>query len=183
MSSVACSADDGCPPGEGLVYRDVSAPPVRGGVDGEETCSSSISESAGLEGECGPSPCPDGRVGVQVIVVRPDFTVESVIECVPPPSCRADQIPDYQIPDASAPGVWVCRDRCPELEIQFGSIYMCERVCAPRPTVSCPAGQVPTFVYETRRWECVTECDGGLYDPHYLDPLGTGPAVLVCVPC
>lgn len=112
---------------------------------------------------CDRGRCPEG----QVAVVRPGLP--SI--CVPPPSaCPPGTHPNY------VGSSWRCDGPC-DLVIHYGSIYGGQNVCAPTPRISCPGGQVPTFVYETQRWECRTTCDNGLYDQIRLD------GQLVCVPC
>ena len=112
---------------------------------------------------CEAGGCAEG----QVAVIRSGYAPICV---PPPPPCPSGTQPNY------VGSAWRCDGPC-DLVIHYGSIYGGRNVCAPTPTISCPSGQVPTFVYETQRWECRTTCDNGLYDQIRLDGL------LVCVPC
>lgn len=149
-----------CPAGQTPTYSKRMFPSYFGG--------SSIETGDGrpvMPMTCEPGRCPAGLVAVQT---APGGT----FACVPPPpACPAGKSPNY----VSA-GRWECTDPC-DLVIHYGSIYGGLTVCAGTPTISCPSGEVPTFVYETETWECRRTCDNGLYDQHYLGPM------LVCVPC
>ena len=113
-----------------------------------------------------PMSCERGRCDPGLVAVQYD----DVFTCVPPPPpCPDGQHPRYE-------SGWGCEPGC-ELIIHYGAIYGGRNVCADRPDVTCPSGQVPTFVYETQRWSCRPTCDDGLYDRPILD------GSLVCVPC
>ena len=43
--------------------------------------------------------------------------------------------------------------------------------------MACPPGEVPTYRFDSRRWECVPTCDNTDYDTAYYQ------GELVCVPC
>jgi hypothetical protein len=91
-------------------------------------------------------------------------------ECAPwPPTCPAGQHAIW------AESTWICVP-C-EVVVQFGALFASERTCAPRPDLSCPAGEVPTYEAETREWRCRPECQDTTYDRAWLD------GELVCVPC
>ena len=88
----------------------------------------------------------------------------------PPPSC-----PQGQSPQFTSKKTWECTD-C-GLVVTYGGIYGNYRRCVNKPHLNCPAGNVPTWVFEDEQWECKTKCDNGQYDQHTVE--GT----LVCVPC
>jgi hypothetical protein len=153
------SCDTGpCPRGQTPTYRERNLPSSWG--------ASYIAMGDGnavMPMMCEPGRCAEG----QVAIIR----VGHMPFCVPPPpECPAGTDPNY------VGSSWRCDPPC-ELLIHYGSIYGGQLVCAGRPRISCPSGQVPTFVYETRTWQCRTTCDNGLYDQIRLD------GALVCVPC
>ena len=92
--------------------------------------------------------------------------------CVPEPTmaCPQGQQLDYVAPDG-----WRCVP-C-HYVVQFGVLFAFERVCANEGRLKCWEGTVPTFVEDTRRWECRPTCNNGLYDQIVLD------GRLLCVPC
>jgi len=148
-----------CPPGQTPTYRerdlgsDHGASNIRAG-DGDPK----------MPVTCEEGTCPDGQVAV-VLVGRAPICVP------PPPECPPGTHPNYV-----ASGRWRCDPPC-DLIIHYGSIYGGRNVCAGRPMMSCPTGQVPTFVEETEVWECRPTCSDALYDRIMLD------GSIVCVPC
>ena len=102
----------------------------------------------------------------QVIVEEP----MGVLQCAPwPPACPDGQQAIW------AESTWICVP-CDVL-VQFGALFASERTCAPRPDLSCPPGEVPTYGAESRAWRCLPECRDTTYDRTWLD------GALVCVPC
>jgi hypothetical protein len=164
-SSGAC-ASNVCPSGETPTYV-----PADGGFG------SGVSDSSTplWQVVCSPSaaPCPAGQVRVEPSGVLGGLGFGlpgGNWMCVPPPpTCAAGQILDFQS------GAWSC-ETC-EVLVQFGSMYGNNRVCTTHPMLNCGRGQVPTFVYESRTWQCRPTCNNGTYDRHYLD------GQLVCIPC
>lgn len=148
-----------CPPGQTPIYTEQDL--------GSSPGSSSIRTGNGRpiwEEECGGSPCDDGQV-----LVRPNGSAE---HCVPPPSdCPPGQYPSYV-----GGGTWQCQGPCDWI-IHYGHIYDFQNHCADRPMLSCPDGQVPTFVLETRNWQCRDVCNNFWYDRIYVD------GMLYCIPC
>jgi hypothetical protein len=61
--------------------------------------------------------------------------------------------------------------------ITYGAQYGNYSRCASAPTISCPSGQVPTWVFQDEQWECQGTCDNGQYDQHTVN------GSTVCVPC
>lgn len=95
---------------------------------------------------------------------------KGILECVAPAlDCVNGQQPDY------VAGHWRCTN-C-DMIIQFGSLYDGLRVCAPKPMLSCPSSESPTFDAAEHDWKCVPTCNNGLYDQR------TAGGLLVCVPC
>jgi hypothetical protein len=88
----------------------------------------------------------------------------------PPPSC-----PEGQSPQFTGKQTWECTDCA--LVVTYGGIYGNYRRCVDMPHLTCPDGEVPTWVYEDEQWECKTKCDNGQYDQHTIQ------GVMVCVPC
>ena len=158
FSDPACS-DSVCPDGLTPVYSERDL--------GTDWGASSISSGDG--NAVMPLSCEDRVCAAGLVAVR---SVSGTIVCVPPPS----ECPDGLSPTYVSAGTWRCDPPC-DLIIHYGSIYGGERRCAGIPTVSCPSGQVPTFVYEMETWECRPTCDNGLYDRIYVE------GGLVCVPC
>ena len=158
-----CAADPSCrmsdcPPGQVTTYRQRTLPATGGG--------SSISTGDGQPPTtvgCEDGSCPTG----QVRVVSGATSV-----CVPPPpECPAGLYANY-----AGYARWTCEPPC-ELIVHYGGIYGGMNVCTGRPDLRCPAGQSPTFVYETQEWSCRATCNNTLYDRIVLDGL------VVCVPC
>jgi hypothetical protein len=87
-----------------------------------------------------------------------------------PPIC-----PEGQSPQFTSKRTWECTD-C-SLVVTYGGAYGNYRRCVNMPHLVCPAGEVPTWVFEKEQWECDVKCDNGLYDQHTVEGL------LVCVPC
>ncbi len=114
--------------------------------------------------------CDRGRCMSGQAAVQNDPRVASAISCVPlPPPCTAGQQFEFQM------GMLRCVPCA--VVVQYGGIYGFQRVCTDRPTITCGPGQVPTFIFETRRWECRPTCDNGLYDQAHIA------GRLVCIPC
>jgi hypothetical protein len=88
----------------------------------------------------------------------------------PPPPC-----PEGQSPQFTGKQTWECTD-C-SLVVTYGGLYGNYRRCVNMPHLTCPDGQVPTWVYEDEQWECQTTCNNGTYDQHTIE------GVMVCVPC
>jgi hypothetical protein len=104
--------------------------------------------------------------------------------CVPPPPpdlrCDTKQALDYFGPaglgeSGAQLGGWGCR-AC-DLIVQFGGAFGSVRQCATVPTMTCPSGQTATFVAGNDDWECLPTCDGGQYDPRFIE------SIPVCIPC
>ncbi len=158
MADVSCRTGP-CPRGQTPTYTERNL--------GSRYGASSISAGDGrpiMPMMCDRGRCPEGQVAV-ILAGRDAICVP------PPPECPAGTNPNYV-----ASGTWRCDGPC-DLVIHYGSIYGGQTVCAPRPRLSCPSGQVPTFVYETQTWQCRPTCDNGLYDQIRLD------GAIVCVPC
>lgn len=122
------------------------------------------------------TPCPMGQVRVYTSPLSsgreglPGAMTPGDGSCVPPPPmCPPGQQFDL------VGGSWRCVPCA--VQVQYGGIYGFQRVCADRPMDMCPPGESPTFVYETRSWQCRATCDNGQYDQVYLR------GMLVCVPC
>jgi hypothetical protein len=95
--------------------------------------------------------------------------------CMPqPPQCQDGEAIWYA-GDASTPAGWKCIPCA--IVVEFGGAFGGRRNCTTQPTITCPAGEVPTFDAESLTWICAPLCNGGAYDPHVLD------ANMVCVPC
>jgi len=123
-------------------------------------------------------------------------TPKSELLCVaPPPECPDGTYPAYRDPmmwdefsgfddrgfgaeggASEMPSGWRCDPPC-DLIVQYGALYGSLVVCTDLPTLSCPGGQVPTFVFESESWQCAPLCDNGLYDQIWLDD------AVLCVPC
>lgn len=148
-----------CPPGQTPIYTEQNHGTSSGG--------SSITRGNGRpiwEVECGGSPCDEGQV-----LVRPNDMSQ---HCVPPPGdCPPGQHPSY-----AGGGSWICQGPCDWI-VQYGHIYDFERHCADRPMLTCPGGQVPTFVLETQTWQCRDVCNNFWYDRIYVE------GMLYCIPC
>lgn len=109
------------------------------------------------------APCPDGE-----ILYEPIF---GELTCVPlPPECPLTMQPVWSEADG-----WSCVP-C-DVVVQFGYLFDFERVCAVRPSLVCPSGQVPTFSETERHWICAPLCDNTDYDVVWAD------GAPVCVPC
>lgn len=119
-------------------------------------------EAGAIAHSCEPNPCMGGDVLVEV--------AREQLECTPAPM----DCPDGQ--DLDWDGVALKCVEC-DVVVQYGGIFDSERVCAPRPNVSCGGGSTPTFDHQQRQWQCAPTCNNGLYDQRYLD------GQLVCVPC
>ncbi len=122
------------------------------------------SERSMLLSSIEPAMCAIDEVAVELA----DGTIRCVAE--PTISCPSGQQLDYEHPAGwrCVPCVYV---------IQFGGIFQYERVCAPEGRLKCWDGTTPTFVEESRRWECRPTCNNGLYDLLVID------GRIVCVPC
>jgi hypothetical protein len=113
---------------------------------------------------CEPGNCPDGQVNTEVAA--------GMFRCMPPPPrCTGMQSPAYDQRSG-----WYCADPC-EVVITYGHLYGNQVVCAPRPRIMCGPGTVPTWVYETNRWECRPTCNNGQYDLYLF--MGAQ----ICIPC
>jgi hypothetical protein len=126
---------------------------------------SNITDAGGAKAirrSCEPRRCAGNAVLVEV--GRGD------LECAPPPPVCADPEGLDYVQDG-----WQCVP-C-ELIVQFGGLFDGLRACAPRPNLTCAAGQAPTFDATTHTWDCAKTCNNGLYDQHRLY------GQLVCVPC
>ena len=100
------------------------------------------------------------------------FAAGGQLTCIDqPPECAEGTFPTYH-----EDGTWTCDPPC-DLVIHYGAIYGNETVCAENPDLECPAGTVPTWVFETDTWECRPTCDNGLYDQIWVE------GALFCVPC
>lgn len=119
-------------------------------------------ENGAISHSCEANPCMGTDVLVEV--------ARGQLECAPPPpECSGSMDLDWN-------GMaWRCVE-C-EVVVQYGGLFDSERVCAPKPNVSCGGGSTPTFDEPTRQWKCAPTCNNGLYDRQYLD------GQLVCVPC
>jgi hypothetical protein len=93
-----------------------------------------------------------------------------IICTAPPPACAKGLSPQF-----TGKQTWECTD-C-SLVVTYGGQYGNVRRCASAPTIVCPDGQVPTWVYEDEQWECKPTCDNGQYDQHTIG------GQMVCVPC
>ncbi len=155
----ACSTAGTCPAGQVPTYRERALGASYGG--------SFIARGDGqpmMPRACEPGSCAAG----QVQVIRQGL----MPICVPPPP----ECPEGTSPNYRASGMWRCDPPC-DLIIHYGSIFGGRNVCAGIPDITCPSGQVPTFVEETETWQCRATCNNGLYDRINLD------GMLVCVPC
>lgn len=147
-----------CPMGQTPTYVERSLSPQPG--------PSSIVAGDGLPNftmSCAAGRCPQGQVSV-VRAGQPAVCVP------PPPMCAAGQSPAYRSAG------WVCEGPC-ELVIRYGYMFGFRRVCAQRPRITCPSGQVPTFDFNSERWVCRPTCNNTTYDRILLD------GAIVCIPC
>ncbi len=147
-----------CPPGQTPTYTERVLTPQRGPSaifvgDGQPV----------FPMTCVPGACPQGQVRVS-LAGRPPVCVP------PPPPCPMGQSPAYR------GAGWSCEPPC-ELVIQYGYMFDFRRVCAPRPTITCPTGQSPTFDFNSERWVCRPTCDNTTYDRIILN------GRIVCIPC
>jgi hypothetical protein len=110
---------------------------------------------------------PAGMCSSGQVVAQPDPSTSVCAD--PPPTCDAGQGLTF------SGGRFSCT-AC-DIVVQFGGIYKGLRVCATNPSLTCPAGEVPTFTVEAHQWSCEPICNGGQYDR--ID-LGSG---TLCVPC
>jgi hypothetical protein len=148
-----------CGPGETATYR-------------ERELGSSFGASGITPGDGGavmPMTCEPGRCEPGLAAVE---TSPGSFACVPPPP----PCPEGTHPSHVGSGTWRCDPPC-DMIIHYGTIYGGLNVCAGTPDVVCGGGEVPTFVFETERWECRPTCDNGLYDQIWVS------GSLVCVPC
>lgn len=163
-----------CPPGQGQIYGERNLGSGGGG--------SSIDRGDGMPiwtVTCGVTSCGLTQATIQYADGRR--------ECVePPPSCGAGESASW-VPAASgaigfgggggsSEGHWRCDGPC-EWVVTYGGIFANQRVCAPAIGIVCAGGETPTFVYESREWQCRPTCDNGLYDLLVAD------GAMVCVPC
>jgi hypothetical protein len=154
-----------CAPGQVAV----EVPPTPGSVNGGPV---------GVGPDPTAGPIDDGGLGIESEPAPPAPSTPPVVLSPPgtlvcvdaPPSC-----PDGQSPQFTSKMVWECTDCA--LVVTYGGIYGNYRRCVNEPTIVCPDGETPTWVFETEQWECKTTCDNGQYDQHTVDGL------LLCVPC
>ena len=139
----------------------IEAPPMvgspgGGGVTGAPSASGAAggADSTGAAAPASPQLMPAG----------------TLICADPPPPC-----PDGQSPQFTAKQTWECTDCA--LVVTYGGIYGNYRRCVSSPTLQCPQGQVPTWIFEDEQWECKDTCDNGQYDQHVIS------GQTVCVPC
>jgi hypothetical protein len=101
----------------------------------------------------------------------PSLAAAGTLVCTdPPPPCPTGQSPQF-----TARGAWECTTCA--LVVTYGGLYGNYRRCVNVPTIVCPSGQSPTWVFENDAWACRTTCDNGQYDQHLIQ------GALVCVPC
>jgi hypothetical protein len=156
-----------CAPGEVAV----EVPPTVGG-GGVGTAGPAV--TAGLStttGSAAPAAAPTADPALASVPAASASSSGGSLACAePPPSCPAGQSPQF-----TSKRTWECTD-C-SLVVTYGGIYGNYRRCVDMPDIACPAGEVPTWVFEDEEWECKTKCDNGQYDQHTVQ------GMLVCVPC
>ena len=158
-SDPSCRPASDCPPGQVRTYRQREL--------GASAGASSIASGDGappMSQGCEDGTCPAGQVRVVLAGGR--------ASCVPPPP----ECPEGRYANYTGYASWECDPPC-EVIIHYGGIYGGLNVCTERPRITCPAGQSPTFVYETESWVCRPTCNNTLYDRVVLD------GAVVCIPC
>lgn len=143
-----------CLPGDVQTYRRFDDPWVPSGVFTPE-------EVSPYHVYCQAGSCEPGEVLVEVDL--------DTFECSSVPSCSGDTGLEWVDGHLSCVAC--------DFVIRYGALFDGLRICAPTPTLSCGAGQVPTFLEEIQEWRCENTCDNGLYDQALLN------GNLVCVPC
>ncbi len=119
------------------------------------------------------APLSEGKPSTGTDTPGGDGTTQAsatILCTAPPPVCAKGLSPQF-----TGKQTWECTD-C-SLVVTYGGQYGNVRRCASAPTIVCPDGQVPTWVYEDEQWECKPTCDNGQYDQHTIG------GQLVCVPC
>jgi hypothetical protein len=151
--TVTCGAAS-CAPGQVAI----EAPPMVAPGGGVGATGGAPSASGAAGDSAGPS-------------APPQLMPAGTLLCAdPPPTCPPGQSPQF-----TAKQTWECTD-C-SLVVTYGGAYGNYRRCVNAPTIDCPMGQVPTWVFEDEKWECKDTCDNGQYDQHKIN------GMLVCVPC
>jgi hypothetical protein len=139
----------------------IEAPPMVGGTGGAPGTGAPTASGAAGGADSTGAAAPSA----------PQMLPAGTLICAdPPPPCPTGQSPQF-----TAKQTWECTDCA--LVVTYGGIYGNYRRCVSSPTLQCPQGQVPTWVFEDEQWECKDTCDNGQYDQHVIA------GQTVCVPC